>query len=65
MNTLAKSLLRLGIGIALAFSASMSTWAAQPMDWSQIPTTAVKLFHSGQSSYQWLRSSKHKRADKN
>jgi hypothetical protein len=64
MNTLAKSLLRLNLSIALALAMSMSTWAAQPTDWSQIPATTVKLFHPGQSSYQWLRSSKHKRADK-
>jgi hypothetical protein len=64
MNTLAKSLLRLNLSIALTLATSMSAWAAQPMDWSQIPTTAVKLFHPGQSSYQWLRSSAHKRANK-
>jgi hypothetical protein len=64
MNTLAKSLLRLNLSIALTLATSMSAWAAQPMNWSQIPTTEVKLFHPGQSSYQWLRSSAHKRANK-
>ena len=39
-------------------------WAAPPSDWSQIPTKTVKLFYPGRSSYQWLRSKGHKRADK-
>lgn len=38
--------------------------AAPPADWSQIPTKTVKLFYPGQSSYQWLLSSAHKRAHK-
>ncbi len=40
--------------------------AADPatVDWSQIPAKTVKLFFPGQSSYQWLRSPAHKRADK-
>ena len=38
--------------------------AGPPADWSQIPTKTVKLFYPGQSSYQWLRSKAHKRADK-
>ncbi|NQV85191.1 MAG: hypothetical protein HQ494_15375 [Rhodospirillales bacterium] len=38
--------------------------AAPPSDWSGVPTKTVKLFYPGQSSYQWLRSSEHKRADK-
>lgn len=39
--------------------------AADPatIDWSQIPTKSMTLFYPGQSTYQWLRSSEHKRAD--
>jgi hypothetical protein len=43
---------------------SMPALAAPPSDWSQIPTKTLKLFYPGQSSYQWLRSPEHKRADK-
>jgi hypothetical protein len=38
--------------------------AAEPADWSKIPTKTIKLFYPGQSTYQWLRSSEHKRANK-
>lgn len=38
--------------------------AAPPSDWSAIPTTTVKLFYPGQSGYDWMISSDHKRADK-
>jgi hypothetical protein len=64
MNILIKSLARLSAGITLALSLAIPAGAAQPTNWSQIPSTTVKLFYPGQSSYQWLRSSKHKRADK-
>jgi len=42
------------------------TFAAEraTIDWSNVPTKAVPLFFPGQSSYQWLRSSEHKRADR-
>jgi hypothetical protein len=38
--------------------------AADPstIDWSKVPVTNVKLFYPGQSSYEWLRSDKHKGA---
>lgn len=64
MNILVKNLLTVSAGIALSFSFVMPVWSAQPDNWSKIPTTKVKLFFPGQSSYQWLLSSKHKRADK-
>ncbi len=64
MNILSKSLLGVSIGITLTLSVSIPAWSAQPTQWSQIPTTTVKLFYPGQSSYQWLRSSDHKRANK-
>ena len=38
--------------------------SAPPGDWTSVPNKTVKLFYPGQSSYQWLRSSGHKRADK-
>ncbi len=34
------------------------------INWSAAPTKTITLFYPGQSSYQWLRSSKHKRANK-
>jgi hypothetical protein len=34
------------------------------INWSAAPTKTVTLFYPGQSSYPWLRSSKHKRANK-
>jgi hypothetical protein len=57
-------LVRAGTGIALALFISIPAWSAQPGDWSEVPITTVKLFYPGQSSYQWLRSSDHKRANK-
>ena len=51
------------VGLAAMALASGAAWAAPPSDWSAIPTTTVKLFFPGQSSFQWLRSSGHKRAD--
>lgn len=41
---------------------SASVSAAPPADWSQVPTTTLKLFYPGESSYNWVRSSEHKRA---
>jgi hypothetical protein len=40
--------------------------AADPatIEWSNVPTQTLPLFFPGQSSYQWLRSSEHKRADR-
>ncbi len=53
-----------------AFLASLAVFVAGPalaaesaaIDWSSISTNTVTLFYPGQSSYQWLRSSEHKRA---
>jgi len=44
-------------GLAMASSANS-------VNWSSIDAKEVKLFFPGQSSYQWLRSKEHKRADK-
>jgi len=51
-------------GIALAFGSTDALAQSKAVDWSNVPTKTVKLFYPGQSSYQWLRSKKHKRADK-
>lgn len=64
MNSRAKSLLGVSIGLLIAFSNSVPVWSAPPADWSAVPIRTVKLFFPGQSSYQWLRSPGHKRADK-
>ncbi len=52
-------------GMALvAFAAGLPAAAlAVPPDWSKIPSTTVKLFYPGQSSYQWLRGAEHRRAE--
>jgi hypothetical protein len=34
----------------------------ESIDWSQIPVSKPRLFYPGQSSYQWLRTSEHKKA---
>jgi hypothetical protein len=57
-------LLRVMSGIASVALVSSSAWSAPPADWSQIPTNTVTLFYPGQASFQWVRSSDHRRADK-
>ncbi len=64
MNRQMKLLLVVSTGLALTAGVSMPAVSAPPTDWSAIPTTTVKLFYPGQGGYQWLRSSKHKRAYK-
>lgn len=64
MNSRAKSHLGASIGLLAAICISAPAWSAPPSDLSSIPTTPVKLFYPGQSSYQWLRGPGHKRADK-
>ncbi len=53
------------IGIAALVSGGGPAFAVNPtsIDWSQVPTTDLTLFYPGQSTYQWLRSPEHKRAD--
>jgi len=43
-----------------------SAWAVEPasIDWSKIPTSTMKLFYPGQSTYEWLRSKSHGGASK-
>jgi Ethylbenzene dehydrogenase len=50
--------------IAGSILGSQLSFAAAPSDWSAVETHAVKLFYPGQSSYQWLLSKEHKRANK-
>jgi len=47
-----------------AFLGSTIAHAEGPPDWSKIPSNTVNLFYPGQSSYQWLSSPQHKRANK-
>ncbi len=37
--------------------------AAGPGDWSEIPSTTVKLFYPGQSSYAWIVGDEHKKGN--
>lgn len=58
---------RLSCGVAvaaLAYAFATPAIAAPPSDWSKVPVKTIKLFYPGQSSYQWLRSKEHKRAEK-
>jgi len=54
---------------AAAFSAALAAgipsvaFSAAPADWSKVPVKTIKLFYPGQSSYEWLHSKDHKRAD--
>jgi len=52
------------IGIVFTFGGSSVGASAEDIDWSAAPAKTFTLFYPGQSSYQWLRSSKHKRANK-
>jgi hypothetical protein len=52
------------LAAALLAGSSAAVYAAAPADWSKVPATTIKLFYPGQSSYEWLHSKDHKRADK-
>lgn len=54
------------LAVSLAAFASFPTLAADvaTIDWSKVPAKSVKLFYPGQSSYNWLLSSAHKKGDK-
>ncbi|NQU57913.1 MAG: hypothetical protein HQ513_11815, partial [Rhodospirillales bacterium] len=49
----------------LLLAGSAPAFAGNPsaVDWSSVPTKNIKLFWPGQSTYQWLRSPAHKRAN--
>lgn len=48
----------------ISVSLSSFVFAVAPSDWSAVPTQNITLFYPGQSSYEWLLSKEHKRADK-
>ena len=62
MRALVTSAMRLGVSALVALAWLGPVRAEPPADWSAIPTKTLKLFYPGQSSYDWLRSSDHKRA---
>lgn len=54
---------------ALLIGAALSTHTAlaaemATVDWSSVPTKSITLFYPAQSSYQWLRSPDHKKAQR-
>ncbi|MBT4933517.1 MAG: hypothetical protein HOJ87_10875 [Rhodospirillaceae bacterium] len=53
----------LAIGIAAFLTGPAFAGDPAAVDWSNVPTQDIKLFWPGQSTYQWLRSPAHKRAD--
>ena len=64
MNLLFRSSLRI-LSIILSFLfITENILAAEPANWSNIQVKTIKLFYPGQSSYQWLRSKQHERANK-
>jgi len=50
-------------GVAALIAAPALAGDPAAVDWSNVPTKTIKLFWPGQSTYQWLRSPEHKRAD--
>ena len=56
-TVLAMSLAMLGMGAATAADPAK-------INWSDVPVVNVPLFYPGQSTYEWLRSKKHKGANK-
>ena len=64
MNSITRSTLLSGLLISTMLGVSCVAMAAAPADWSAVPTKTVKLFYPGQSTYQWVRSKAHRRADK-
>jgi len=50
-------------GVSLLAAVPVMAGEPATVDWSSVPTNEVKLFYPGQSSYQWLRSEEHKRAN--
>lgn len=55
--------LALLMGVAALWT-SPAFAAGAAIDWSKVPTSTVTLFYPGQSSYEWLRTSDHKKAQK-
>ena len=51
------------VGISLTMGSNSALADLASVDWSSVPTKTIKLFWPGQSTYQWLRSAEHKRAN--
>ena len=62
--------MRSGLSAALAatfifaFGSAGTAAAAPPADWSKIPANTVNMFYPGQSTYEWLVSTEHKKGNK-
>jgi len=56
---------RTALLIGVAALTAGPAFAVDPatVNWSSVPTKTIKLFYPGQSTYQWLRSPAHKRAN--
>jgi hypothetical protein len=52
------------LGVTLMMGGLASATDSAKINWSSIPAKTVKLFYPGESTYQWLRSKKHKRAQR-
>lgn len=53
------------IGAAgLVFALSAAGLQAAPPDWSKVPAKSIKLIYPGQSTYEWLISPEHEKANK-
>lgn len=50
--------------VAVLVSGGTAVGDMADISWATVPAKTVRLFYPGQSSYQWLRSSEHKRAIK-
>jgi hypothetical protein len=60
-----RKLLALSVAAGFAVGASPVIAAdAVTVDWAKVPPVTVSLFYPGQSSYEWLRSPEHKKAQK-
>lgn len=54
----------LGAGILAVGCTPALAADAKTIDWSKVPSTTVPLFYPAQSSYEWLRTADHKKAQK-
>jgi len=51
------------LGVAALVAGPAFAGDPSAVDWSKVPAHSIKLFWPGQSTYQWLRSPEHKRAN--
>lgn len=61
MNYAVNKILVCTLGAVMVGCASTMPSTSAPPDWSKVPTTQVRLFYPGQSTYQWLQGPEHKR----